>query len=97
MKMTLNITAFLSGAIFGFGLLVSGFYNPNNVLSFFDIFGDWKVGLMITFILSIIISAMAFQVIKNRSLSFANNPVQLPDTKQLDLKVSKLKIHLNNW
>ena len=87
MKMTLNITAFLSGVIFGFGLLVSGFYNPNNVLSFFDIFGDWKVGLMITFILSIIISAMAFKVIKNRSLSFANNPVQLPDTKKLDLKL----------
>ena len=87
MKLTLNITAFLSGAIFGFGLLVSGFYNPNNVLSFFDVFGEWKAELLITFILSIVISAMAFRIIKNRSLSFANNPLQLPDTKQLDLKL----------
>ena len=30
---------------------------------------------------------MAFQIIKNRSLSFANNPLQLPDTKQLDLNL----------
>ena len=57
------------------------------MLSFFDVFGEWKAGLMITFILSIIISAIAFQIIKNRSLSFINNSVQLPDTKKLDLKL----------
>jgi len=87
MNHLLKLTALLSGIIFGFGLLVSGFYNPNNVLAFFDIFGDWKAGLMITFVLSILISAAGFRFIKNRSLSFTSQPINLPDTKQLDRKL----------
>lgn len=87
MNYLLKLTALMSGIVFGFGLLVSGFYNPNNVLAFFDIFGDWKAGLMITFVLSILISAAGFRFIKNRSLSFTSQPINLPDTKQLDRKL----------
>lgn len=36
---------FLSGLIFGFGLIMSGMANPAKVLNFLDIFGNWDPSL----------------------------------------------------
>lgn len=87
MNHLLKLTAFLSGLIFGLGLLASGFFNPNNVLAFFDVFGDWKAGLMITFILSIAISAVGFKTFKNKSKSLMNQSIHLPDTQRVNQKL----------
>ena len=38
-------TAFLTGLIFGAGLLLSGMANPDKVLSFLDLAGDWDPSL----------------------------------------------------
>lgn len=87
MSLSLKISAFLSGLIFGFGLLVSGFFNPNNVLAFFDVFGDWMPGLIITFILSILISALAFMYLGNRSKSFLGEKINHPEKKLINQKL----------
>jgi uncharacterized protein len=38
--------ALASGALFGAGLLLGGMTDPNNVLGFLDVFGDWNPRLM---------------------------------------------------
>jgi hypothetical protein len=40
-----QITAFVSGAIFGVGLLVSGMTRPAKVVGFLDLFGAWDASL----------------------------------------------------
>jgi len=87
MTLSTKISALLSGLIFGFGLLISGFFNPNNVLAFFDIFGNWMPGLMITFILSIAISALAFIYIGNRSKSILGEKINLLEKNLISQKL----------
>jgi len=40
-------TAYLSGFIFGVGLIVSGMTNPKKVIGFLDLFGQWDPSLML--------------------------------------------------
>jgi len=87
MSLSFRLSAFLSGLTFGLGLLISGFYNPNNVLAFFNIFGNWKAGLIITFAISIGISGVAFRLIKNRSESIIGYNINLPQSKLIDKKL----------
>ena len=39
------IMSFISGTIFGFGLIISGMINPQKVTGFLDITGDWDYAL----------------------------------------------------
>lgn len=41
----MNIIAFISGLLFGIGMLVSGMADPANVIGFLDIAGAWQMDL----------------------------------------------------
>lgn len=58
---------FISGSIFGVGLIISGMSNPQKVLSFLDIFGNWDPSLMFVMIGAISITAIYFTAIKKKS------------------------------
>jgi len=62
-----KILYFISGSIFGVGLIISGMSNPQKVLSFLDIFGNWDPSLMFVMIGAISITAIYFMIIKNKS------------------------------
>ena len=40
-----NVFAFIFGSIFSVGLMLSGMSNPEKVLSFLDLFGNWDPSL----------------------------------------------------
>ena len=58
---------FISGSIFGVGLIISGMSNPQKVLSFLDIFGNWDPSLIFVIIGAISITAIYFIAIKKKS------------------------------
>ena len=58
---------FISGSIFGIGLIISGMSNPQKVLSFLDIFGNWDPSLMFVMIGAISITGIYFTAIKKKS------------------------------
>ena len=62
-----KILYFISGSIFGIGLIVSGMSNPQKILSFLDIFGNWDPSLMFVMVGAISITAIYFIVTKNKS------------------------------
>ena len=62
-----KILYFISGSIFGVGLIVSGMSNPQKVLNFLDIFGKWNPSLMFVMVGAISITAIYFILIKNKS------------------------------
>ena len=62
-----KILYFISGSIFGIGLIISGMSNPQKVLSFLDIFGNWDPSLMFVMVGAISITAIYFIVIKNKT------------------------------
>ena len=63
-----KILYFISGSIFGIGLIVSGMSNPQKILSFLDIFGNWDPSLMFVMVGAISITAVYFIVTKNKSI-----------------------------
>jgi uncharacterized protein len=81
------ISAFISGLVFGLGLLVSGMANPDKVLSFLDIAGAWDPSLALVMVGAIAVGLIAFTLIKGRTHSLLGEPLRLPVKKDLDQRL----------
>ena len=60
-----KLISLLAGIIFGTGLVISEMINPEKVLSFLDLFGNWDPSLAFVMIGALIISSPLFHLIKN--------------------------------
>ena len=61
-----KLISLLTGIIFGTGLVVSEMINPEKVLSFLDVFGNWDPSLAFVMIGALIVSSPLFHIIKNK-------------------------------
>jgi len=62
-----NLVALLAGIIFGLGLALSQMIDPNKVLTFLDITGDWDPSLAFVMIGALVVSMLSFRFILKRS------------------------------
>lgn len=83
-KATTHIVAFLSGALFALGLLVSGMANPNKVLAFLDITGAWDPSLILVMAGAIPVAYLAFRNEKNRQLTVLDKSFSEVKKKEVD-------------
>ncbi|WP_335976440.1 DUF6691 family protein [Acinetobacter calcoaceticus] len=82
-----NIFAFIFGSLFSLGLMISGMSNPEKVLGFLDIFGQWDISLMFVMLGAIAVAFIPFQkAIKNPKTLF-NEQIQLPTNTQIDQRL----------
>lgn len=79
-----NISALISGVIFGLGLLLSGMTDPKKVIGFLDVAGNWDPSLMMVMIGAISVSYFAFRHAKKRTHSYIQETIQLPTSQQID-------------
>lgn len=84
-----NFAAFIFGAIFSLGLMISGMSNPEKVLNFLDIFGDWDASLAFVMAGAILIAFIPFQkAVRNpQAKTCFNEKIQLPDKQNIDKKL----------
>jgi len=61
-----KLISLISGTIFGIGLVVSQMINPEKVLGFLDLFGNWDPSLAFVMIGALIVSSPLFHLIKNK-------------------------------
>ena len=59
-----NYLSLLAGVVFGIGLMVSGMSNPNKVIEFLDIAGNWNPSLAFVMLGAIPISFIGFRWIE---------------------------------
>lgn len=59
--------ALLSGTVFGFGLALAQMTNPNKVLGFLDLAGDWDPSLMLVLGGAVGTAALAFRPLLRRA------------------------------
>ncbi|CAN7423746.1 DUF6691 family protein [Acidovorax sp. Leaf78] len=83
----LLLTAFVSGLVFGIGLIVSGMADPNKVLGFLDLAGPWDPSLGFVMAGAIGIGLVAFAIAKRRTQSFLGTPMKLPDARGIDRRL----------
>ena len=58
-----KLISLLAGIIFGTGLVISEMINPEKVLSFLDVFGNWDPSLAFVMIGALIVSSPLFHLI----------------------------------
>ena len=61
-----KIISLVSGIVFGVGLVISEMINPEKVLGFLDLFGNWDPSLAFVMIGALIVSSPLFHIIKNK-------------------------------
>ncbi|MGB6006855.1 DUF6691 family protein [Castellaniella sp.] len=82
-----KFTAFLSGLIFGIGLLVSGMADPAKVLGFLDVAGAWDPSLVLVMGGAVMAGLAAFRLAGRRATTYLGLPLALPAARQVDRRL----------
>jgi len=80
-----NISSIICGIIFSIGLGISGMTQPQKVIGFLDIFGEWNPSL--AFVMGgAVLSYLALQLLiqRNFSIPLLDGSFQIPSRKDLD-------------
>jgi len=74
---------FLSGLVFGFGLILSGMTDPSRILAFLDVFGQWNPSMALVMGGAIAVTLPTFTYVRLRGRNLAGIAVTLPDRKTI--------------
>ena len=80
-----NISSIICGIIFSIGLGISGMTQPQKVIGFLDVFGEWNHSL--AFVMGgAVLSYLALQLLiqRNFSIPVLGGSFQIPTRKELD-------------
>ncbi|WP_233861570.1 YeeE/YedE family protein [Paraburkholderia adhaesiva] len=81
------LVSFLSGLVFGLGLLISGMASPAKVLGFLDIAGQWDPSLALVMVGAIAVGLVAFTLARRRSVSLLGFDMKLPTNRHIDRRL----------
>jgi uncharacterized membrane protein YedE/YeeE len=79
--------AFLSGILFGIGLLVSGMTDPAKVIAFLDIAGAWDPSLILVMITAVLVALVPMQMAQRRTKSVVGEKIAFPATSGITGKL----------
>ena len=84
-----SILAFVFGGLFSIGLILSGMSNPQKVLNFLDIFGQWDASLAFVMIGAIAVAFIPFRkaVLSKKPVTVFNEVMEFPKKKEIDFKL----------
>ena len=81
LRMLINL---FGGTLFGLGLTVSGMVNPQKVIGFLDVAGDWDPTLAVVMGGALLVAIPGFRLIFKRSRPVLEDEFELPTEKELD-------------
>lgn len=82
-----NLVALFLGLIFSVGLSVSGMVNPNKVIGFLDLFGNWDPDLIFVMGGAAGLNLILFRFILKRNNPLLGSSFHLPTASQVDKKL----------
>ncbi len=85
--MTSILIAFISGLVFGIGLILSEMANPEKVLSFLDMTGSWDPSLAFVMLGAISVGAIAFTLARRRGQTYLGATINLPTSRVIDKRL----------
>jgi uncharacterized membrane protein YedE/YeeE len=81
------LISFISGLIFGVGLIISGMANPAKVLGFLDLSGTWDPSLIFVMAGALFIGFFAFLYAGRRKTALLGKELKLPTAMQIDRRL----------
>lgn len=85
--MKTQLTAFIAGVLFGLGLAVSRMINPEKVLAFLDIAGNWDPSLALVMVGAVVVSFVGFRLAGGRARPVFAQRFHEPANRGLDRRL----------
>lgn len=82
-----HISTFLIGLLFGLGLVVSGMSNPEKVLGFLDLLGDWDPSLAFVMGGAVLISFFGYRWIGRAGKPWFDLKFRIPNASDIDARL----------
>lgn len=80
-------TAFLAGAIFSIGLLISGMTDTQKVIGFLDIFGQWDLTLMFVMAGALLPMFIAWKIAARKDVSLLGDTIEVKPNPTIDKRL----------
>ncbi|RVT86972.1 YeeE/YedE family protein [Rhodobacteraceae bacterium CCMM004] len=80
-----HLATFLTGAVFGLGIAISGMANPAKVVNFFDVAGAWDPSLAFVMGGALIVTAIGYRLVWRRTRPVWAPTFDLPQSRRIDL------------
>lgn len=78
------VIAFVSGLLFGIGLLYSGMADPAVVQGFLDPFGDWNPALLWVMVGALGVSSAGVLIARRRTKTMTGDPLTFPKNSKIN-------------
>ena len=82
-----HLFGFLSGLIFGLGLILAGMTEPLKVKGFLDLAGAWDPSLALVMGGAIAVGVLAFARAMRRQRSWTGAPMEIPSNRTIDRRL----------
>lgn len=79
-----TLLVFVSGLVFGIGLIVSGMSNPAKVVNFLDLAGNWDPSLAMVMLGAIPVAFVGMRWLERRGQTLYHAPLHLPGTQHVN-------------
>jgi len=71
------------GVLFGWGLILSGMSNPQKILGFLDLAGNWDPSLAFVMMGAVLVGLAGFYIVSNRSQAFFGGALHIPTRRDI--------------
>ncbi|MFG6084139.1 DUF6691 family protein [Paracoccus litorisediminis] len=79
-----NLLGFLSGLIFGSGLIISGMANPAKVLNFLDLAGHWDPSLGFVMGGAVVVTYLGYRLVWRQGAPVLATGFDIPTSSRID-------------
>lgn len=78
------VSSFLIGLLFGAGLVVSQMINPQKIVAFLDVAGDWDPSLLVVMAVALATTFAGYRIVLRRAKPAFEERFQLPSKTVID-------------
>ena len=77
------LSQYAIGVLFGWGLIISGMSNPQKVLGFLDLGGNWDPSLIFVMLGAVLVGLGGFYVVSKRTEAFFGGALHIPTRRDI--------------
>ena len=82
-----ELAALIAGLLFSLGLILSGMTNPENIINFLDITGNWNPALAFVLASAVIVTGIGYRLVWKRSAPVYEPVFSVPTSTTLDKRL----------
>lgn len=85
--MKIIVSSFLIGILFALGLGLGGMTQPERVVSFLDVAGDWDPSLVFVMVGALLVHSVSYRLIRRRNSPLFAGQFHIPNRKDISFEL----------